>query len=124
VEAGVLPIVTLSARSSSGQIVNTNVSSNEASFVNGVFSKDVILSEFSLAELAVTEIAAQLQNGTVPFILPGVNILIFPAGLVVTSVWVLVFVAVYGFGTYERYWHRDSYRSRKARAGKGGAGRI
>jgi hypothetical protein len=124
VEAWVLPIVTLSAMNAGGAVVTTNVSSNEAAFVNGVFSDEVVLSEFGIAQLAVSEIATQMVNGTVAFVLPGVNILIFPTALIITGIWTLLFIAAYGFGTYERYWHRESYRQRKARAGKGASGRI
>lgn len=124
-EALVMPTVTLTGKNSAGQQVSTNVSSNEAAFVHGIFSSEVVMSDFSLASLAVDDITAQLHNGTVAFVLPGVNILIFPVGLVLTSIWLVIGVGFYGFGTYERYNYRDTYRSRKARVdGKPGYARI
>ncbi|KAI1206043.1 uncharacterized protein F4807DRAFT_243433 [Annulohypoxylon truncatum] len=124
-EALVMPTVTLTGKSPTGQQVSTNVSSNEAAFVNGVFANTVVMSDVSLASLAVDDEVAGLHNGTVAFVLPGVNILIFPVGLILTSIWLVVGVAFYAFGTYERYNYRDMYRSRKARDGKPGyAGRI
>lgn len=110
-----MPTVTLTGKNLAGQQVSTNVSSNEAAFVNGIFSTEVVMSDFSIASLAVDTITAQMHNGTVAFVLPGVNILIFPVGLVLTSIWLVIGVGFYAFGTYERYSYRDTYRSRKAR---------
>ncbi|RYP50889.1 hypothetical protein DL768_003678 [Monosporascus sp. mg162] len=124
IEALVMPKVTLTARNPSGATVNTTVSANEAAFINGVFSKEVVMSDFGLAQLAVDAMAAQMENGTVAFVLPGVNILIFPIGLVITSIWLAIGLAAYGFGTYERYAYRDAYRTRKARELKSPSGRI
>jgi len=124
VEALVMPKVTLTARNPSGTMVNTTVSANEAAFINGIFSKEVVMSDFGLAQLAVDAMAAQMENGTVAFVVPGVNILIFPIGLVITSIWLAIGLAAYGFGTYERYAYRDAYRTRKARELKSPSGRI
>ncbi|KAI1103823.1 hypothetical protein F4804DRAFT_213872 [Jackrogersella minutella] len=123
-EALVMPTVTLTGKNPGGQQVSTNVSSNEAAFVNGIFSNEVVMSDFSLASLAVENITAQMVNGTVAFVLPGVNILIFPVGLILTSIWLVIGVGFYAFGTYERYNYRDMYRSRKAREGQAGYARI
>ncbi|KAI1340228.1 hypothetical protein F5Y15DRAFT_51986 [Xylariaceae sp. FL0016] len=120
----VMPAVTLSAKTAAGQTISTNVSSNEAAFVNGIFSNEVIMSDFSLATLAVQNVTNQLAAGNIAFVVPGVNILIFPVGLVVTSVWTVLGVSAYGFGTYQRYGYRDSYRRRKAVSTKGAYARI
>ncbi|KAK6853691.1 hypothetical protein PG995_010503 [Apiospora arundinis] len=119
-EALVLPQVTLSAVNAGGASVSANVSSNEAAFVNGVFSKEVIMSEIARAQLAVNDLVDGLHNGTVAFVLPGVELLIFPVGLIITGLWTLVGCAVYAFGTFERINHRHTFRTRKMRAGKGG----
>ncbi|KAI0400142.1 hypothetical protein F4802DRAFT_508112 [Xylaria palmicola] len=116
IEPLIMPIFTLTARDVTGKSLTTNVSSNEAAFVNGIFSKEVVLSTFNLASLAVQNITAELRDGRVAFILPGVNLLIFPIGLVITSFWVAVGVGAYAYGTYERYSYRASYRRRKAMA--------
>ncbi|KAK8042872.1 hypothetical protein PG994_013355 [Apiospora phragmitis] len=119
-EALLLPQVTLSATNAGGASVSTNVSSNEAAFVNGIFSKEVIMSDVARAQLAVNDMVAGLANGTVAFILPGVELLIFPIGLIIISVWLVLGCAAYAFGTFERINHRHTFRTRKMRAGKGG----
>ncbi|CAJ2512562.1 Uu.00g055770.m01.CDS01 [Anthostomella pinea] len=124
IEPLVMPVVTLSAKNGAGQTVSTNVSSNEAAFVNGIFSSEVVLSDVARASLAVANVTAQLHNGTIAFVVPGVNILIFPVGLVVTGLWTVIGVCAYAFGTYERYGYREMYRRRKARDGKPASARI
>ncbi|GJC94615.1 hypothetical protein ColKHC_03441 [Colletotrichum higginsianum] len=116
-EALVMPTLTLTGVNAAGQTVTTNVSSNEAAFITGVFSKEVIRSDLAVAQAAVDEVVAQLKNGTVAFVLPGVQIMIFPIGLVITSTWLLIGLAFVGFGTYERIGYADSYRRRRAMAG-------
>ncbi|GAP86974.1 putative ribosome-recycling factor [Rosellinia necatrix] len=117
IEPLIMPIFTLRATDATGQTVATNVSSNEAAFVNGIFSKEVVLSPFNIASQAQQAAVADLKAGKIAFVLPGVNILIFPVGLIVTSFWAMVGISVYAFGTYERYNYRESYRRRKAMAG-------
>lgn len=116
-EALVLPTLTLSAETPNGRI-SSNVSLNEAVFLVGVFSTDVVLSDFAAAQLAVTQQHDALKNGTVAFILPGVNILIFPVGLIITSVWLAIGLAAYGFGTYERIQHVAAYKRRAMHASR------
>lgn len=94
--------------------MTTNVSTNEAAFLQGVFSSEVVMSDFSAAQAAVDEQIEGLKNGTVAFVLPGVQLMIFPVGLIITSVWLLIGVAVYGFGTYERMMYADAYRRRQS----------
>lgn len=112
-----MPIFTLTAKDSTGKTVSTDVSANEAAFVHGIFSKEVVLSPFNMASLAVQNITEELKAGKVAFILPGVNLLIFPIGLVITTFWAVIGVSVYAYGTYERYNYRESYRRRKAMSG-------
>ncbi|KAJ4289297.1 hypothetical protein N0V88_007048 [Collariella sp. IMI 366227] len=123
-EALVMPIVTLKAINGDNQPVSTNVSSNEAAFVTGVFSSDVVMSNFRMAELAVEAEIAKLKNGTVAFVLPGVQLMIFPVGLIITSVWLVAGMVAYGFGTYTRYNFREAHRRRMALVEKGGVARI
>lgn len=123
-QALVIPVVTLKATNASGQIVSTNVSSNEAAFVAGEFSRDVVMSNFRLAELAVEAELALLKNGTVAFVLPGIQLMIFPIGLVITGVWLLLGLIAYGMGTFARYNFREAHKRRMAVAQKGGMARI
>lgn len=111
-----MPVLTLTAVNSTGGAVSTNVSSNEAAFVSGVFSQEVVMSDFALASANFDTVVAQLANGTVAFVLPGVQILIFPVGLIVTGAWLVIGVAAYGLGTYDRIRFADSFRRRKAMA--------
>jgi len=119
-----MPVVTLTAVNSLGQTVSTNVSSNEAAFVTGVFSQSIIMSDFSKALLAVQEELAGLKNGTVAFVLPGVRIMVFPIGLVITSIWLAIFVAAYGMGTFQRLAYREQYQRAVQRETKRAVGRI
>ena len=119
-----MPVVTLSGINPQGQRVSTNVSSNEAAFVNGVFSNEIVMSPFRLAELAVEAEVARLRNGTTAFVLPGVQIMIFPISLVITGLWTVIFLAAYGFGTYNRYHFREAYIARMARVEKAAVSRF
>ncbi|KAK4221563.1 hypothetical protein QBC38DRAFT_122064 [Podospora fimiseda] len=123
-QALVMPVVTLSATNADGQKVSTNVSMNEAAFVAGVFSQEVVMSTFRQAELAVEEEMERLKNGETAFVLPGVQILIFPVGLIITSIWLVLGCAAYGYGTFARYNFREQHRRMVARAEKGGMARI
>jgi len=116
-EALVMPTLTLTGVNVAGQTVSTNVSSNEAAFITGVFSKEVIRSDLAVAQAAVDQMVASLRNGTVAFVLPGVQIMIFPVGLVITGTWLLIGLSFYGLGTYERFNHAENYRRRRAVAG-------
>lgn len=112
-----MPILTLTAVNATGQTISTNVSSNEAAFVTGVFSKEIIMSDFALASAAVDAVVEGLRNGTVAFVLPGVQILIFPVGLIITSIWLVLGVAAYGYGTYMRIAYAEQFKRRSAVAG-------
>lgn len=106
----VMPIVTLTGIDSTGNTVATNVSLNEAAFVAGVFSTSVVMSNSTLAQAAVDGVVSGLHNGTVAFVLPGVQILLFPIGLIIISVWLAIGVAFIGFGMVERISYRNQYR--------------
>lgn len=113
-ETIIMPTLTLTAKNSSGSTIKTTVSVNEAAFLTGVFSSEVVMSDFAAAQAAVDDQLAGLNNGTVAFVLPGVQILVFPIGLIITSIWLLIGVVVVGFGTYERWNYAEMYRRRQA----------
>ncbi|WAO90562.1 Hypothetical protein NCS54_00799600 [Fusarium falciforme] len=110
----IMPTLTLTAKNSTGGTIRTNVSINEAAFLTGVFSQDVVMSDFARAQAAVDEQIAGLKNGTVAFVLPGVQLMVFPIGLIITSIWLVIFVAAVGFGTYERFNYAEMYKRRQA----------
>ncbi|GFP55987.1 hypothetical protein ACSS6W_006187 [Trichoderma asperelloides] len=118
-QALVMPTLTLSAVTPGGSQISSNVSLNEASFLVGVFSNDVVLSDFAAAQQAVAVQQAALKNGTIAFILPGVNLLIFPTGLIVTCVWLFIGLLAYGFGTYQRIQYATAFKRRAMHASKG-----
>lgn len=113
-----MPTVTLTGMNMAGQTVTTNVSSNEAAFVSGIFSQEIIMSPAALAQKAVDYMVVGLQNSTIPFVLPGVQLLIFPVDMVITTIWLVIGASVVGFGTWERANYRRQYRQRMARQGK------
>ncbi|KND89663.1 hypothetical protein TOPH_05657 [Tolypocladium ophioglossoides CBS 100239] len=113
IEALIMPTFTLTAQNPNGGAVSTNVSLNEASFLTGVFAAQVVMSDFSAAQAAVDDRLAALHNGTAAFVLPGVQLMIFPVGLIITSVWLLLGVVAYGTGTYERMYYADMYKRRQ-----------
>ncbi|KAK0390102.1 hypothetical protein NLU13_3675 [Sarocladium strictum] len=112
-----MPNVTLRAINGSGE-VSTPVSANEASFLAGVFSSQSVMSDFSAAQLAVDKSLEALKNGTIAFVLPGTQIMIFPIGLIITCAWLIIGLAAYGFGTFERMQYAEMYKNRQARTGK------
>ncbi|RDA89520.1 hypothetical protein CP533_1067 [Ophiocordyceps camponoti-saundersi (nom. inval.)] len=112
-EALVTPaFFTLTGKDPAGRAVSTNVSLSEAAFVVGVFSDQVIQSDFGAAQAAVDAKKDAVKNGTVAFVLPGVQIMIFPVGLIITGVWVLIGTTVYGIGTYQRALYAKAWRRR------------
>lgn len=115
-----VPTVTLTAMNATGQLVNTTLSSQEATFVNGVFAAQVVPTKSQLAPPIQTLV---VQSGA-PFVVPGLNILIFPIGGVITGVWAVLFLGTVGYGTVGRMQFRDQFRRRTARAMKGEMARI
>ncbi|RDL39927.1 Uncharacterized protein BP5553_04267 [Venustampulla echinocandica] len=115
-----VPAVTLKAVNSTGQLVNTTLSSQEATFVAGVFSTQVVPTRSQLAP----PIQTLVVTGDQPFVVPGLNILIFPIGAVITGVWAILLIATIGLGTFRRMQFRENFRRRQAREMKGGLARI
>ncbi|KAB8297674.1 hypothetical protein EYC80_001482 [Monilinia laxa] len=105
----------------SGGTVNTTLNTNQASFVNGVFSEQA-------AGVTKTVVQPPIQTLVVasdaPFVVPGLNILIFPIGGIITGVWAILFIATISYGTIGRMQFRDQFRARTARAAKGNMSRI
>jgi hypothetical protein len=104
-----------------GQMVNTSLSSSEATFVSGVFAKAATTTSKSVVQAPIQTLVVASDA---PFVLPGLNILIFPIGGVITGTWAVLFIATVGYGTVGRIRFRDQYRRRSARATKGNLARI
>jgi hypothetical protein len=115
-----IPTVTLTGQEPTGQMVNTSLSSDEATFVSGVFATQATGTKAQVAPPIQTLVVA---SGA-PFVVPGLNILIFPIGGIVTGVWALLFIATIAYGTIGRMQFREQYRRRAARANKADMARI
>lgn len=111
-----MPTLTLTAKNTTGGTAGANVSTNEAAFLTGVFSAAVIMSDFSAAQAVVDSQMAALKKGDVAFVMPGVQIMVFPVGLVITGTWMLLGVVAFGFGTMQRMTFAESYKRRQAYA--------
>ncbi|KAF1850784.1 uncharacterized protein K460DRAFT_273976 [Cucurbitaria berberidis CBS 394.84] len=106
-----IPQIDLSARNPlTNQDIETTLSSQEASFVNGIFSKAA--SGPTNADPQAAASASAAVSSAAPFVVPGTSLAFFPIGLVVTSVWALFFFLAVGLGTYGRIQYRDQYRRR------------
>lgn len=114
-----IPQIELTAKGPNGQDVKTTLSSQEASFVNGVFAKQASATDPNAAASA-TALAAAAQ----PFFLPGTNLAFFPVGLVVTCVWTGGLLLTIGLGTFGRIQFRDQYRRRIKREASNGVRTI
>lgn len=115
-----VPTVSLTGTDSTGKKVNTTLSSQEATFVSGVFA--------TVTTPTASQISPPIQTLVVaadkPFVLPGVNILIFPIGAIITGAWAILFCGTIAYGTFGRNQFRDDFRRRNARAEKGDLARI
>lgn len=87
------PMIILSGVKQDGTPINTRFSTQDASFVNGIF-----------ASTKTTDVD--------DFILPGTQLVGFPIGLVISSVWAVLYLMTMGYGTMSRYQARESYRRR------------
>jgi uncharacterized protein YaaW (UPF0174 family) len=115
-----VPTVTLTGQEPTGQMVNTTLSSDEATFVSGVFAAVVTATKSRLQPPMQTLVVA---TGS-PFVVPGLNILIFPIGAIITGIWTVLFIATVAYGTIGRMQFREQYRRRAARANKADMVRI
>jgi hypothetical protein len=115
-----VPTVTLTGQEPSGQMVNTTLSSDQATFVSGFFATVVTPTKSRLQPPIQTLV---VPSGS-PFVLPGLKILIFPIGAIITGVWTVLFIATIAYGTIGRMQFREHYRRRAARANKADMVRI
>jgi hypothetical protein len=123
VENILVPMVTLTGVDSTGATVNTTLSSTEATFVSGVFAQDSTTITPSKAAVA-SPIQTLVVAANEPFVVPGLHIIIFPIGGIITGIWAVLGIATVIYGTVGRMRFREQYRRRSARAEKGGQPRI
>ena len=95
------PAIILSGAQQDGTSIDTRLSTQDASFVNGVFANP--RSE-GLPPTTATDIEE--------IILPGTKLVGFPVGLVISSIWALLYLITMVYGTISKYQARESYRKR------------
>lgn len=114
-----VPKITLTGTDTTGTKVNATLAEGEATFVSGVFAQPIIASKTAVQPPIQTLVVAS----DAPFVVPGLNILIFPIGGIITGVWTVLFIGTIAYGTIGRIQFRDQYRRRSA-AAKGVMPRI
>ncbi|PUU74623.1 hypothetical protein B9Z19DRAFT_999431 [Tuber borchii] len=105
------PNISLFANTPEGKQLSTTLSSDEATFVNGVFA----------------DVASQNSTKAIntKFKIPGTRIEIVPIGLYFFGSYLFIACSIFGWGTFERQRFRDQYRKRVAQKGAaGGRGGI
>ncbi|KAL2076089.1 hypothetical protein VTL71DRAFT_1032 [Oculimacula yallundae] len=115
-----VPTVTLTGRTTTGAAVNTSLSSSEATFVNGVFAQQLTPTKSKVIAPWQTLVVAKGEQ----FVVPGMSLMIFPIGLVIQSIWTVLFIGTIAYGTVGRMQFRDQFRTRAARQQKGDLARI
>ncbi|MCJ1309538.1 hypothetical protein MMC25_003198 [Agyrium rufum] len=108
--AALLPAITVSAMSPNGSILTTSISSTDASYVSGNFIQNDAAATTN-GTSAIPAVATPVAAAVV-FSVPGMTLGIFPVGLVITSIWTVLFVLAVGAGTLGRMQFRDAYRRR------------
>jgi hypothetical protein len=108
-----VPQIAISAvNPNTNQVVNTSLSSTEASFVAGIFSRAAgnLTDPKQLLGQPAEQLAAAAQGKPTPFVVPGLSLGVFPVGLIVTSIWMVLFATAVGLGTLGRIQFREQYR--------------
>ncbi|KAF2435472.1 hypothetical protein EJ08DRAFT_580324 [Tothia fuscella] len=108
-----VPQISISGMSpTSNRLVNTSLSSTESSFVAGIFSRAAgnITDPKSLLGQPADQLAAAAAGKPTPFVVPGLSLAVFPVGLIITGMWVLLFATAVGLGTMGRIQFRHQYR--------------
>jgi len=101
-----MPDLSLKSRTPAGTELVVKLATNEAFFVNGVFS------ELKDNNAATANIVAPA------FVLPGTRIEIMPVGMIVFSAYLFVATCIFMYGTFERRKFRDQYRKKIAASAK------
>jgi len=109
-QALLTPKITLAGGMANGSTLQTQLSSKDASFVSGLFQDSATGNTTAAAHGAAVSAAAKAE-----FVLPGTSLGIFPIGLIITSAWACIFIAVLAYGTFGRIQFRESYRRRMKR---------
>ena len=95
------PAIILSGSEQDGTPINTQLSVHDASFVNGVFAKT-----------RAGGSPAKTMKDFHDYMVLGNTLAEFPTGLIISSIWAVLYLMVMGYGTVSRYQARESYRRR------------
>lgn len=95
------PVIILSGTEQDGTSVNTRLSTQDASFVNGVFAN-------TRSEGSPSATTASIDES----VLPGTKPVGLPVGLIISSIWAVLYLMTLGYGTISRYQAREAYRRR------------
>ena len=95
------PAILLAGTEQDGTSINTRLSTKDASFVNGVFASTGSGGSQSATTTDVDD-----------RILPGTELVGFPTGLIISSIWAVLYLTTIGYGMMNRYQARESYRRR------------
>lgn len=115
--SSLIPTISLSGTIKDGTELKTELSTQDASFVNGAFADNQIKASPSPTNsIGSPGLSAQPSaGGTTEFLIPGRRLGIFPVGFVITMIWTFFFVVVIGLGTFDRIRFREAYRRRLKR---------
>lgn len=111
VRSSLIPTISLSGTTKDGTDLKSELSPQDASFLNGAFAETQTKAPPSSANSS----AQSSSGGTTEFLLPGRTLGIFPVGFVITMIWTFFFVVVIGLGTFDRIRFREAYRRRLKR---------
>lgn len=105
-----IPRIRLTAERGSAPDASTDLTSRSmVMFVSGVFEGQGATGVAAAAPGAAAAAATKASA----FSLPGTTLGILPVGLIITSIWALLFFVAVGFGTWERIKFRKQFRLRK-----------
>lgn len=114
--SSLIPIISLSGITKDGTELKTELSPQDASFLNGAFADNQTKAFPSSPNSGGSPgPAAQSSGGSSEFLMPGRKLGIFPVGFVITMIWTFFFVVFIGLGTFDRIRFREAYRRRLKR---------
>jgi hypothetical protein len=106
-----IPSISLGATSSSGDALNTSLSSDTLSYVAGEFTEPTGTATNITTPEAATLASPIIASASV-FVLPGTHIKVYPVGLIITCIWAGLLLLAVGAGTIGRYQFRVAFRKR------------
>ncbi|KAM5437169.1 hypothetical protein MferCBS31731_005586 [Microsporum ferrugineum] len=103
--------ITTNSPSQPDTLIQTNIAPDTLSYTAGYLANGTHLPY----NITTGEAKTQLKYiilASLEYEIPGMSLGIFPMGLIVTGVWAGLFIAIVGYGTYERKQYRDFHERR------------